>query len=89
MKKIKMWEYLLQHNKKSDIVIKVVYSMEIVNWDGDYGYAGENYLVTVGVSIPDLSSPSGAKIDVDRKCLVNTNHFNKWYFGQEIIKWVD
>jgi hypothetical protein len=80
-------EFLLERSNTTrfeevtDVILK--------DCDDSHGGAGEHYIVTVKVHIPDFSFTSGNQTKiVEMKCLVNVKQFNQFVEKRNAIIWL-
>lgn len=89
MKEIKMLEFLQEILSGKMVILEVV-STTIIDYDSDYGFAGENYIVKLVEVRPSYNvSMDFQKTKVERTCIVNAIEFNSWVRKNEIVKFID
>lgn len=78
MKQLKMLEFLKEYLSFSMVILEVV-EMKLLDYDSEYGLAGEAYHVKLLEKQPDLSNPNSYTTkNVERNCIVNALEFNSW-----------
>ena len=90
MKQIKMLEFLKEHLSHSHVIHEVL-DVKLLDYDSEYGMAGEAYLVKLIEQRPDLSTPNkGSRLNIERTCVVNALEYNSWIRKREgFIKFID
>lgn len=57
--------------------------------DDEYGAAGQHYIVTVKIRVPDFSYTTGNQTKiVETKCLVNIRQFNNFVEKHKAVIWL-
>lgn len=90
MKQIKMLEFIKEHLKSTHVIVEVL-ETKLLDYDSEYGLAGEAYHVTLIEKRPDFSIPNNFQTkNIKRNCIVNAIEYNNWIRKNEgFIKFID
>ena len=91
MNKMERKDYMLGFLKQeaNTTFVEEVIDVKAKEDDDEYGAAGQHYIVTVKIRVPDFhfTTSDQTKI-VDAKCLVNVRQFNDFVEKHKAIIWL-
>ena len=83
---------MLKFLKERGEDVENVISVKLDEFDSDYGFIGENYIVkcTVEVLSTYSNTTSGNKeiSYIERTCLVDSSEFNRYLKKQNTVRWI-
>ncbi len=84
-----MKDKLLEFIKIKTPSVQEIESYELVDYDGDHGFSGENYIVNCIIAVADTSIPvNNLAGRIKKTCLVNVKALENYIKKEDFVKWL-